>query len=404
MIVSLGFDDHDSPAGGCTTHFLYQLLNKKKFRLVDLPYLVRLNPNVPWKTRGNASVKIRVEYEGDLEDLADELWQESDLYVREVSRGYNFKRSPGLAIIRESYLGQWSTNLYENALSDVLLPDAVREIGMKHGAILRGGRGIVGALASMGFSGKGTYEVIIYRKEENWGRPRNINKKVIRDLDSFFPNIFYNYDYLKDEPLVQSRGQDPVLVGIRGTDPNLLNSLRLDLGEEAVGSMLFKTNQHMDHHLLRPSMRPYGIMSAECIVEEIRKRRGGDVLLKCGNEIMLVFKETRELNAAAAELEPGDRIHVLGSVRPSSVWGKVVELERIELLELVRKVKTVNPTCPVCGGSGESLGRRGGFRCRRCGNKFILPKKNLELPRRLSLGVYQSPLYRHVSKPLFLNE
>ena len=65
VTVHIGIDDTDSPAGLCTTYLgtllTYFILEEKEFRLIDYPQLIRLNPNVPFKTRGNGSVCIRVE-------------------------------------------------------------------------------------------------------------------------------------------------------------------------------------------------------------------------------------------------------------------------------------------------------------------------------------------------------
>ena len=65
MKLHIGFDDTDSLKGGCTTYLascLIELLYKLKFvRFLDYPNLVRLNPNIPWKTRGNGAVCLRLE-------------------------------------------------------------------------------------------------------------------------------------------------------------------------------------------------------------------------------------------------------------------------------------------------------------------------------------------------------
>jgi len=59
----LGVDDTDSPSGGCTTHLLTELVGLAHEHRLDVlgePRLVRLNPNVPWKTRGNAALSLRL--------------------------------------------------------------------------------------------------------------------------------------------------------------------------------------------------------------------------------------------------------------------------------------------------------------------------------------------------------
>ena len=56
MLLHIGLDDTDSPEGGCTTYIgarLVEELDALGVRFTDYPNLLRLNPNVPWKTRGN---------------------------------------------------------------------------------------------------------------------------------------------------------------------------------------------------------------------------------------------------------------------------------------------------------------------------------------------------------------
>ncbi|HIE46337.1 MAG TPA: DNA-binding protein, partial [Nitrosopumilus sp.] len=62
-ILNIGFDDTDSPKGMCTTFLAYKivdLLQKQKTEFLDFPRLVRFNPNIPWKTRGNGAVSIKI--------------------------------------------------------------------------------------------------------------------------------------------------------------------------------------------------------------------------------------------------------------------------------------------------------------------------------------------------------
>ena len=60
--VHLGLDDIDSPKGGCTTHFasmVVQYLSDMKVDWNDYPNLIRLNPGIPFRTRGNGAVALR---------------------------------------------------------------------------------------------------------------------------------------------------------------------------------------------------------------------------------------------------------------------------------------------------------------------------------------------------------
>ncbi|MEM4171235.1 MAG: DNA-binding protein, partial [Thermoplasmata archaeon] len=56
----IGVDDTDSSEGMCTTYLAPQILLKLNLDLIGFPRLVRLNPNIPWKTRGNAAIALRV--------------------------------------------------------------------------------------------------------------------------------------------------------------------------------------------------------------------------------------------------------------------------------------------------------------------------------------------------------
>nr|MCR5853302.1 hypothetical protein [Methanophagales archaeon] len=62
----IGIDDTDSRKGMCTTYLCAVLVSE--FReaglSVSLPYLVRLNPCIPQKTRGNGAVCIDVSAAG----------------------------------------------------------------------------------------------------------------------------------------------------------------------------------------------------------------------------------------------------------------------------------------------------------------------------------------------------
>ena len=59
----IGFDDTDSPKGMCTTYLAYKMvktLKKEKVTFLDFPNLIRFNPNIPWKTRGNGAVGLTI--------------------------------------------------------------------------------------------------------------------------------------------------------------------------------------------------------------------------------------------------------------------------------------------------------------------------------------------------------
>src|SRR5260370_31824857 len=82
----IGLDDTDSEKGGCTTYtatVLFQELFSSGFKPSDFPWLVRLNPNIPWKTRGNGALAVHFLVEEDqikdVERVAIETVQKTTL-------------------------------------------------------------------------------------------------------------------------------------------------------------------------------------------------------------------------------------------------------------------------------------------------------------------------------------
>ena len=83
--------------------------------------------------------------------------------------------------------------------------------------------------------------------------------------------------------------------------------------------------------------------------------------------------------------------------------GLTVNLEKIRVLELARKVVLRNPVCSVCGKRLESMGVDKGFRCKRCGRRFVDAEKvEVEVERGLKVGLYVTSVrsQRHLTKPL----
>ena len=87
-IFHIGVDDTDTVQGGCTTYlatYLIEEIINKGGQIIDLPNLIRLNPDVPFKTRGNGAVAIRFDFEitkidllfKNLLDIIDEFTSES---------------------------------------------------------------------------------------------------------------------------------------------------------------------------------------------------------------------------------------------------------------------------------------------------------------------------------------
>jgi len=83
--MHIGIDDTDSTRNGCTTYIaalLVEKIEKLKARLIDYPNLIRLNPNVPWKTRGNGALCLRFKFKEELEAEIRQHVEKHDLYMR----------------------------------------------------------------------------------------------------------------------------------------------------------------------------------------------------------------------------------------------------------------------------------------------------------------------------------
>jgi hypothetical protein len=83
--MHIGLDDTDSTRKGCTTYITALLVEKLQtlgVSFVDYPNLIRLNPNVPWKTRGNGALCLRIRFDETLEKQIKELNFDKDFYTK----------------------------------------------------------------------------------------------------------------------------------------------------------------------------------------------------------------------------------------------------------------------------------------------------------------------------------
>ncbi|MUN28628.1 tRNA(Ile)(2)-agmatinylcytidine synthase [Sulfuracidifex metallicus] len=412
MKFIVGVDDHDSTKAGCTTHFSSILLEKlflKNCKISELPKLVRLNPNIPWKTRGNASISFIVDCNISLCELEQLVSDTSEKYVKKISMGYNLNRKPGYAILeydKYNLIKDKLESFYERAVSDVIPLDLAKKFAKNNKILIGGSRGLIGSIAALGFDEDYTFELLTYRKIENWNKDRDVDNKSIMEADSiFFPRVVANYDYFKNKPLILSHGRDPVFYGLRGTDPEILikEMNTINAKEELDFFMIFKTNQMTDSHLKYLGTRYYQTTSMKIKINSIRIMKGGHVLIEGSDNEMLVivYRESRELNSLAKELKRGDLIHVSGAIKPSFNNSKILEAERIEVLYLNDQINEI-PLCPICKRRMESAGKDKGYRCKRC-RTFANSKTTRSISRNITLGLYQSPLYRHLTKPIYLN-
>ncbi|MEM4520751.1 MAG: DUF1743 domain-containing protein, partial [Candidatus Bathyarchaeia archaeon] len=172
-MLHIGFDDTDSPRMGCTTYvaaLIIEKLTEMGIRFIDYPNLIRLNPNVPWKTRGNGALCLRVLCEDNLYDdvketVAEIIEENSDLEYDGTEPGVVFLRGDVPQKIREFAREAIQGIVSIKSALKLIRVSGAEAIGYKSG------RGIIGGLAAVGelLLGDHTFELIAYRRREFWG-------------------------------------------------------------------------------------------------------------------------------------------------------------------------------------------------------------------------------------------
>jgi len=421
QIMHIGLDDTDSTRKGCTTYvaaLLVEKLEKLNVKFLGYPSLIRLNPNVPWKTRGNGALCLRVKYDAELEnkikDAAISLVEEhSDLSFR----GTN----PGIVFITKAEIPDELKAFAKNTITGIAtLKEAMRLIKKFGGEALgfKNCRGIIGALAAVGetLEADHTYELIAYRMAENCGLKRKVDTASIFEMDKLTqPYTFNNVDLEKGRVVITPRGPDPILFGIRGETPEVVKkAFELVKPLEPVERwVIFRTNQGTDAHLRRETalnqIEPYNSVIVRGVVSQNPR------LIPLRHVIFSIKDETGEVDCAAYEptgalrkvardLIVGDSIEAYGAVRkPSTGKRLTINLEKINILALAPKIVLQNPMCPKCGKRLKSMGKDKGFRCEKCGARFDDAEKvQTAMERKLKAGLYVTSTrsQRHLTKPL----
>jgi len=426
----LAFDDTDAPEGMCTTYLATLVLEElPEYDLIGFPRLVRLNPNIPWKTRGNAAICLSLGHGsgqgrvcgelGDRKVIAydrgepadpSELLGRASAVLERVARFECDQTNPGLV----ASVSRPPPSLYWRAVREVLAISDVERILRSTGAVWRKfkeGRGIIGAASAMSWRPRDrTWEVIAYRSPDRFGTPRDVDPQSVIEMDKATNMTFNNYDYDNGHVAISPGSPCPILFGIRGDSPlELLRARKMIRGETQDRWLLFLTNQATEDHMVTrriAELRP--MMSARVRARVMARPRtimGGHVIVPIGDgggAIDAAFYEpSRGFRNIARRLAPGDEIVVYGSVRREP---RSLNAEKLLVLKLAEdRVKVRNPVCRACGKRMGSLGRGQGFRCKVCGERARPESAEwLVVPRSIKPGWYEPPVAsrRHLHKPL----
>ena len=420
MNLHIGIDDTDSIKGGCTTYIAALLVDRFSqlgIQFTDYPNIVRLNPNVPFKTRGNAAVALRVQIPDDAYEFVRETVLRT---VEENSRLGDEGTDPAVVLMR----GQPTNSIKRfsrEALTDIVpVQRAVKTLrGSNASAVSYGsGLGLVGALAALGqtLNGDYTFELVAYREPHNRGKPRLVDQDSVRRMDHMTaPETFNNFDSDNRRVLITPHGPDPVLLGLRGESPKgVARAFRLLRIREPVERwVIFRTNHGTDAHFAGSTInqrmtinRP--IKLSGIVLERPERISGGHIFFKLrqkrGFVLCAAFEPTGKFKEVVAKLIPGDEVMVFGAVRRHE--GKpllTVNLEKLIVTRLSDEVTIENPKCSRCGKHMKSAGRGQGYRCERCKSGALNASKQIRKKQRtIRPGLYlpDRKAHRHLTKPL----
>lgn len=398
----IGIDDTDSREGMCTT-YLGAVLARRLTGMgmvVSESRLIRLNPNVRWKTRGNAAISLSVR--GD----PAQAFHTACSTVEELACMGAEETNPGVVVTDSPP----PPDFYEKAVKDFCTLDEALAVLRDAGARFRGyknRRGLIGATAAVcSILPDSTYELLAYRRPDAWGTDRVVNRESLFLADkTTYPHTWDTVDREENVVVCVPHTPDPVLFGIRGERPGWVSYAReCILSERSALEHLFVTNQGTDAHL-RPGVpgkllegRSY-LLAGTVLARAVIGRGGhASILLGNGKDSVrcMAYEPTKDFRKVLALLREGDGIVVAGSFKGGSI-----NLEKICVVSVAPDVAVRPPVCPACDRRMTSAGKGKGFKCRRCGGR-LREAERYESPRELLPGWYEVPssARRHLAKPL----
>lgn len=422
----IAVDDTDSVKGNCTTFLATEIIKElSDFDLIGNPRLVRLNPAVPWKTRGNGSLVLcfghgvgekrligmldnRDYYcydrsEGDEPDYHEIM----NRLIPLVQRYHEDDADPGILIssVRPD------PSFYHRGVTTIMDRKEIDKELERIGAVtftIGCGRGLIGSTCGLAWiPNDSTFELLAYRERDKWGTPRKYDPISIRDMEHNFITTFNSWEDREEKVAMIPATPCPVLYGLRGdVEKDVIAAAGTLRTEKIYRWFVFLTNQGTDDHILYDADELIPNQSYSVIGKVISKAKhieGGHVftdietrygIITCGT-----YEPSKEFRLAFDQLVPGDDIEVLGEFRESPRTLNVEKLHVITVADDLEKIS--NPECPICGKKMNSIGKDQGFRCKKCHTKTKEPimKRNI---RWILPGWYEPPTCarRHLSKPL----
>ena len=346
QILHIGIDDTDSPKGMCTTFLAYKIINrlkKENVDFLDFPNLVRFNPNIPWKTRGNGAVGIKISTSNPkkIKNLVKKFVKQ----YSDVKNGAN----PGLVFCQDENVPNEFSKLSSDAMWKLIHRNEAKKILSKHNFdffYLGNGQGLVGAASVLGYNFEDeTYELLSYRKSSQFGKKRILDKSKVKKMqEKTYPNTFNSFDSKKNKVLLMPHGPDPVFYGVRGEDSTTLISASkmIQPKEKLAGYLIFKSNQGTGDHLKNEidvnNFLPYTSGTLQgVVIKKPTVTKGGHVFFSIiVDNIKIncaVYKPTR-ITDVAKELIIGDILKVGGGIRKATkTHPRILNLEFIQIIK-----------------------------------------------------------------------
>jgi tRNA(Ile2)-agmatinylcytidine synthase len=402
----IGIDDTDSPQGMCTTYLgavLARHLIREHMKVNEVR-LVRLNPNVTFKTRGNAAIAL------DVAGNRDHAFAIACAAVEELADFSCENTNPGVVVVDT----RPDPAFYRKAVTDFCQIDEAIELLDAAGARYRGyknRRGLIGATAAVASVLEDrTSEILVYRQPERWGSPREVDRaSLFAAEEATFPHTWDTVDTANEVVVCVPHTPDPVLFGIRGGSPSWVMIARSMVeSEKPAIEQIWVTNQGTDAHLLAGRIGnlqdglSYRVRGT--VADTPKTGMGGHVsfTIRDGNYTVrcMAYEPTKNFRQIVRQLVPDDTVIAVGSFKKGSI-----NLEKMKVVALAKITTTRPPLCTACNKRMTSDGKGKGYKCKKCGAHANAPEI-LEISRTLKPGWYEVPptARRHLAKPLCRGE
>ncbi len=410
----LAIDDTDGKNGGCTTYVITRIISEIGLDLIGFPNLVRLNPNIPYKTRGNAALaalfgkglggRIKVGEFGKKPIYSYERYEDIPDYEKYIDRAWEIvlenadtgdqKTNPGMIAVNHKP----DESIYLETVRGVRTIESAMNYLRKNEIPFRfekNGRGLIGALAAASWcSRRMTYETVFYKYPHPARIGKELSLEIAREIDKL-PGTFNNIDPENRHAAIFPSPTTPVVMGVRSFNmdavPKIHEIVSSRYSIQYDGFITFQTNQATDdHYIFNPreieDMCSYSITVT--VENKPKKIRGGHGFFACSYKgkyyDVAVFEPSKRMRSVLNDIYPGDIINLYASFKNGTF-----NAEKIIVTSHARIFVRKNPKCDVCGGPSQNAGS-GRFKCISCGRVQKYPQY-LEIIRNPPLS-YEAPV------------